>query len=68
MTTFAAEVPALAPLPTTIDTRSSFFEVRGRLRLADHVLTERSIVQRAQGGTSTVLTRERIASLEQVGP
>jgi general secretion pathway protein K len=68
LTTFAAEVPTLAPLPATIDTRSSFFEVRGRLRLADHVLTEHSIVQRAQGGTSTVLMRERIASLEQVGP
>lgn len=67
MTTFATEVPALAPLPATLDTRSSFFEVRGRLRLADHVLTERSMVQRVPNGTSTVLLRERIASLEQVG-
>lgn len=67
MTTFAAEVPTLAPLPANLDTVSSFFEVRGRLRLADHVLTERSIVQRAPNGTSTVQLRERIASLEQVG-
>jgi general secretion pathway protein K len=67
MTTFAAEVPTLAPLPANLDTVSNFFEVRGRLRLADHVLTERSMVQRAPNGASTVLLRERIASLEQVG-
>ncbi|MBC8056529.1 MAG: type II secretion system minor pseudopilin GspK [Rhizobiales bacterium] len=46
---------------------SSFFEVTGRLRLADHVLTERSLVKREANQQIRVLQRERIASLEQVG-
>ena len=50
-----------------ITVRSDFFEVRGRLRLADHVLVERSLLQRLPNGQSNVLQRERIASLEQVG-
>lgn len=48
------------------DVRSSYFEVRGRLRFDDHVLTERSIVYR-NGARLDVQQRERIASLEQVG-
>ena len=48
---------------------SNFFEVTGRLRLADRVLTERSLVQRIPPPTRqiNVLQRERIASLEQIG-
>ncbi|MEO8278107.1 MAG: type II secretion system minor pseudopilin GspK [Ideonella sp.] len=38
---------------------SSFFEVRGRLRLGNRMLEERSLVQRVQRQV-TVLTRERI--------
>lgn len=54
-------------MPTSgYDVRSSYFEVRGRLRFDDHVLTERSIVHR-NGTMLTVQQRERIASLEQVG-
>jgi general secretion pathway protein K len=67
MGAFGTEVPTLLPLSGNLDVRSSFFEVRGRLRLADHVLTERSLVQRLPNGQSNVLLRERIASLEQVG-
>jgi general secretion pathway protein K len=67
MGAFRTEVPTLLPLSGNLDVRSSFFEVRGRLRLADHVLTERSLVQRLPNGQSNVLLRERIASLEQVG-
>ena len=60
---------AAIPSGTTldIDVRSSFFEVRGSLRLADHVLTERSLVQRGQSGNVIALQRERIASLEPGG-
>ncbi len=45
---------------------SSFFEVRGRLRLADVVLEQRSLVQR-QGLVVNVLQRERIASRDATG-
>lgn len=40
---------------------TSYFEVRGRLRLDNQILTERSLVQRSQNGV-TVLRRERINS------
>ena len=50
-----------------ITVRSDFFEVRGRLRLADRVLVERSLLQRLANGQSNVLQRERVSSLEQVG-
>jgi general secretion pathway protein K len=64
---FAAEVATLAPLTAKLDVRSSYFEVRGRLRLVDRVLVERSLVQRLPSGQVNVLQRERVASLEQVG-
>ncbi len=61
------EQVASPDLPTGgFDVRSSYFEVRGRLRFDDHVLTERSIVHR-NGVMLDVQHRERIASLEQVG-
>jgi len=50
--------------------RSNFFEVRGRLRLADRVLVERSLLERVSSAGSIefkVLQTERVASLEQVG-
>ena len=56
------------PQDANIDVVSSFFEVRGRLRLADHVLTVRSRVPRVQPNRQIIVVmRERIASLEQVG-
>ena len=65
---FAEQIATLAPLPTRLDVRSSFFEVRGKLRLADRVLVERSLVQRYPSGQIDVLQRDRSASLEPVGP
>lgn len=68
--TFTAALPsAVQPLAANIDVKSNFFEVTGRLRLADRVLTERSLVQRMPPPSRQiiVLNRERIASLEQVG-
>ena len=51
--------------PPNIDVKSSYFEVRGRLRLADRVLEERSLVHRRQTGQSDVIDRERIASRDE---
>ncbi len=63
------DVSALAPgLPagslTRIAVNSSFFEVRGRLRLGDVVLEQRSLVQR-RGIDVVVLQRERVSAREQ---
>jgi general secretion pathway protein K len=63
---FSGQIPALAPLTAKLDVRSSYFEVRGRLRLVDRVLVERSLLQRLPSGQFNVLQRERIASLEQL--
>ena len=65
-----ADVQALAPsLPADsfvkIEVNSSFFEVRGRLRLNDVVLEQRSLVQR-RGLAVEVLQRERVASRDPV--
>ena len=64
--TFSEQFPTLAPLTAKLDTKSSFFEVRGRLRLADRVLAERSLVRRLPNGQIDVLRRERVASLEEL--
>ena len=45
---------------------SSFFEVRGRLRLGDVVLEQRSLVQR-RGLDVVVLQRERVSSRDATG-
>jgi general secretion pathway protein K len=45
---------------------SSFFQVRGRLRLGDVVLEQRSLVQR-RGLDIVVLQRERVSAREQAG-
>jgi general secretion pathway protein K len=63
---FTNLIPALAPVTAKLDVKSSYFEVRGRLRLVDRVLIERSLLQRQPTGQSIVLQRERVASLEQV--
>ncbi|HZT54720.1 MAG TPA: type II secretion system minor pseudopilin GspK [Burkholderiaceae bacterium] len=60
-------MPALPPT-ANVGVHSDFFEVRVRLRIADRVLTERSVVQRqANPPRIVVLQRERIAGLEQLG-
>ena len=45
---------------------SNFFEVRGRLRLGDVVLEQRSLVQR-RGLEVEVLQRERVSSRDGTG-
>lgn len=60
-----AEVRALLPEGVTlseqkVNLNTSYFEVRGRLRMAEVTLEERSIVQR-QGGAVRTLVRERVA-------
>ena len=66
-----ADLQALAPaLPqgsfARIAVGSSFFEVRGRLRLGDVVLEQRSLVQR-RGLDVVVLQRERVSSRDAGG-
>ncbi|MDQ6680308.1 MAG: type II secretion system minor pseudopilin GspK [Pseudomonadota bacterium] len=59
------EVPAVLPLDgARLATSSSFFEVRGRLRLGDRVLEQTSLVER-QGLAVVVLRRDRVASRDQ---
>ena len=62
-----AQAPSLDLTNTKLDVRSSFFEVRGRLRLADRILEERSLVQRIANGQSRILERQRISSRESTG-
>jgi general secretion pathway protein K len=53
---------ATVPDFTGISVNTSYFEVRGRLRLGDQILMERSLVQRTPNGV-TVLRRERINAI-----
>ena len=67
----SADMKALAPaLPAgsfdRIATGSNFFEVRGRLRLGDVVLEQRSLVQR-RGLDVVVLQRERVSARDAGG-
>jgi general secretion pathway protein K len=66
-----ADLQALAPsLPPASFDRiafgSNFFEVRGRLRLEDIVLEQRSLVQR-RGVQVQVLQRERVSARDGMG-
>ena len=49
--------------PNQVNTTTNFFEVRGRLRLADRVLEESSLVERT-GNTIVTLSRQRENSRE----
>jgi general secretion pathway protein K len=61
------QIPALAPLnPVQVGVASSFFEVRGRLRLEDRVLEQVSLIER-RGLDMLVLRREQVASRESFG-
>jgi general secretion pathway protein K len=56
-------VPATVPLNAkTVDVRSSYFEIRGRLRLEDRVLEERSLVQR-RGLDVVPILRQRVSQV-----
>jgi len=58
------EVPQVAPIDRArVGVASSFFEVRGRLRLGDRVLDQSSLVER-RGLDIVVLQRQRIPSRE----
>jgi len=48
--------------PKSVGVTSSFFEVRGKLRLDDRALEERSIVER-RGLDMVTILRERVASV-----
>lgn len=69
----AAEVAALLPQTARpdatrrLDVKSSYFEVRGRLRLQDRVTEERVLVERRQLEI-VPLRRQRVAALDSVGP
>jgi general secretion pathway protein K len=54
------------PVQQRADVRSSFFEVRGRLRLEDHVLEESSLVER-RGPEVISIMRRRESSRENAG-
>lgn len=65
---FKSLTEALAFLPAEpppdearVNVSSAYFEVLGRLRLADHVLEERSLVERQSDKSVRVLQRERLA-------
>ena len=59
------ELPALAPLDTArLSISSSFFQVRGRLRLGDRVLDQTNLVER-RGLEVVILQRERVSSRDQ---
>ncbi|TXH50354.1 MAG: general secretion pathway protein GspK [Burkholderiaceae bacterium] len=59
-----AQIPGLGPLNgQQVSTVSSFFEVRGRLRLEDRVLEQRSLIER-RGLDVLVLLREQVSTVE----
>ena len=62
---FVAQVRALEPIAAKISVSSNFFEVRGRLRLTDRVLEERSLVQRLPDGQVQLIERERVSSRDE---
>jgi general secretion pathway protein K len=64
---FLKQLGAATPVLANIDSRSVYFIVNGRLRLADHVLLERSLLKAETGTVPTVLQRERVAGLDSGG-
>ncbi|WP_457330501.1 type II secretion system minor pseudopilin GspK [Rhizobacter sp. P5_C2] len=60
-----SQLPGTAPElnPAQVGVNTSYFEVRGRLRLTDQVLEQRSVVER-RGTTVTPLSRERVSSMD----
>lgn len=64
---FRAQIPN-ALTTAKIDVFSRYFEVYGRLRLADRVLTERTLIKRnAANLPMTVLDQERVSSVQKEG-
>ena len=68
-TPVVALVPGLTPKALeNVIFKSDFFEVRGRLRLSDRVLEQRSLVQRQGTGQVVVRHSEKVASRDAAGP
>jgi len=61
-----AQLPGITIDSKKINVRSDFFEVRGKLRLDDRVLEQRSLVQR-RGLDMVVLHREQVSSRDSGG-
>ena len=61
------QIPGIDLADARLAFTSSYFEVRGRIRLGERVLVERSLVHRLPNGQVDVMRRERIASLELAG-
>lgn len=59
----SAQAPGLTLNGALVEVRSDYFEVRGRLRLEDRVLEQRSLVVR-RGLDVVVLRREQVSSRE----
>jgi len=67
VTDLAALAPGVPPASLNrLAFGSNYFHVRGRLRLGDVVLEQRSLVKR-NGPTVVVLQRERVSAREQAG-
>ena len=64
---FMAQAGPTALATANIAVKSSYFEVHARLRLSDRVLVERTLLNRLGDYSSTLVYRERVASLEQLG-
>jgi general secretion pathway protein K len=66
---FEDQVKPLTVPAGAISVSTEFFEVRGRLRLSDHVLEQRSLVQRFPAtGQVSVIRTERVASSDPANP
>lgn len=65
---FTDQVPGLTMPPGRLEVKSGYFEVFGRLRLEDRMLTEHSLVQRVSTRSVLVLHHERVASVDRTGP
>lgn len=68
MAEFNQQLGTLTPPANRLAVRSDYFEVFGRLRLEDRMLTEHSVVFRASTSAVNVLRHERIASVDMSSP
>jgi len=63
-----AQIPGITPAPTPpFGVASKFFEIRGRLRLGDRVLEQRSLAERSGTGVR-LLQRSQVASRDSTSP
>jgi general secretion pathway protein K len=64
---FAEQVPGVTVPIGAVAVGSDYFDVSGRLRLADHVLEQRSLVQRVNDQVNVIAT-SRLASTDDGSP